>query len=243
MRRSSPTPSVAACLVCCVRERWRRQGPLTPRTPLGLCAAMSTENGDRAVVGTVCARGPTKRSEHGPSRTHVYTFEPVHAPCVCASWVSGRCLKIAARARVPFRAQLRPSLTRPYRAHPRQPVSRLVEAWVATTGVLCGCPPAPPPAKRSRRPRGRPRRHVDGCRACWRSLAADRDLPPPHDLSLATRCHHDLRFEHPSSGAEVAASIRGGGRGGAPCGRLRGVTRARLSAQPPRAHGNDHGRR
>ena len=48
---------------------------------------MSTESGDRAVVGTVCARGPTKRSEHGPSRTHVYTFEPVHAPYVCASWV------------------------------------------------------------------------------------------------------------------------------------------------------------
>jgi len=32
---------------------------------------------------------------------------------------------------------------------------------------------------------------------CWRSLAADRDLMPPHDLSLATRCLHDLRFEHP----------------------------------------------
>ncbi len=159
---------------------------------------MSTESGDRAVVGTVCARGPTKRSEHGPSRTHVYTFEPVHAPCVCASWVSGRCLKIAARARVPFRAQLRPSLTRPYRAHPRQPVSRLVEAWVATTGVLCGCPSAPPPAKR---PRGRPRRHVDGCRACWRSLAADRDLPPPHDLPpLATRCHHDPPIRAPVVG-------------------------------------------
>ena len=55
---------------------------------------------------------------------------------------------------------------------------------MATTGVLCGCPPAPPPAKR---PRGRPRQHVDGCRACWRSLAADRDLPPPHDLSLTKR--------------------------------------------------------
>ena len=73
---------------------------------------------------------------------------------------------------------------------------------MATTGVLCGCPPAPPPAKR---PRGRPRQHVDGCRACWRSLAADRDLPPPHDLSLATRCAHELRFEHP--GLEEAAVV------------------------------------
>ena len=240
MRRSSPTPSVAAlCAVCAAGASHAADSARFVRSH------EHREWGSRRRRDGVCARGPTKRSEHGPSRTHVYTFEPVHAPCVCASWVSGRCLKIAARARVPFRAQLRPSLTRPYRAHPRQPVSRLVEAWVATTGVLCGCPPAPPPAKRSRRPRGRPRRHVDGCRACWRSLAADRDLPPPHDLSLATRCHHDLRFEHPSSGAEVAASIRGGGRGGAPCGRLRGVTRARLSAQPPRrrAHGNDHGRR
>ena len=73
---------------------------------------------------------------------------------------------------------------------------------MATTGVLCGCPPAPPPAKR---PRGRPRQHVDGCRACWRSLAADRDLPPPHDLSLATRCLHELRFERP--GLEEAAVV------------------------------------
>ena len=73
---------------------------------------------------------------------------------------------------------------------------------MATTGVLCGCTPAPPPAKR---PRGRPRQHVDGCRACWRSLAADRDLPPPHDLSLATRCLHELRFERP--GLEEAAVV------------------------------------
>ena len=73
---------------------------------------------------------------------------------------------------------------------------------MATTGVLCGCPPAPPPAKR---PRGRPRQHVDGCRACWRSLAADRDLPPPHDLSLATRCLHELLFERP--GLEEAAVV------------------------------------
>lgn len=192
-----------------------------------------------------CVRAARPNAPSTAPLAHMCTHSSLCTLPVCASWVSGRCLKIAARARVPFRAQLRPSLTRPYRAHPRQPVSRLVEAWVATTGVLCGCPPAPPPAKRSRRPRGRPRRHVDGCRACWRSLAADRDLPPPHDLSLATRCHHDPPIRAPVVGAEVPASIRGGGRGGAPCGRLRGVTRARLSAQPPRrrAHGNDHGRR
>ena len=162
---------------------------------------MSTENGDRAVVGTVCARGPTNAPSTAPL-AHMCTHSSLCTLPMCVHPGSaGRCLKIAARARVPFRAQLRPSLTRPYRAHPRQPVSRLVEAWVAPTGVLCGCPPAPPPAKRSRRPRGRPRRHVDGCRACWRSLAADRDLPPPHDRPpLATRCHHDPPIRAPVVG-------------------------------------------
>ena len=93
---------------------------------------------------------------------------------------------------------------------------------MASTGVACTCEPNrpveqpleqlveqlveqadEPPAKRRR---GRPPRQregndgrdaLDGCRACWRSLAADRpQLPPPHDLSLATRCLH----EHSSCG-------------------------------------------
>ena len=75
------------CLVCCVRERWRRQGPLTPRTPLGLCAAMSTENGDRAVVGTVCARGPTKRSTAPLAHMCTHSSLCTRSLCVCASWV------------------------------------------------------------------------------------------------------------------------------------------------------------
>ena len=137
-----------------------------------------------------CVRAARTRAR--PSRVAL-THGLGARPCV-PSGIGRRCLKIASRACVPFRAQLRPFLMRPCRAHPWQSVLRLVEAWVATTGVPCDCPPAPPPAKRSR---GRPRRNVDGCRMCWRSLAADRDLMPPHDLSLATRCLHDLRFEHP----------------------------------------------
>ena len=194
MRRSSPTPSVAAlCAVCAAGASHAADSARFVRSH------EHREWGSRRRRDGVCARGPTKRST--APLAHMCTHSSLCTLPVCVHPGSaGRCLKIAARARVPFRAQLRPSLTRPYRAHPRQPVSRLVEAWVATTGVLCGCPPAPPPAKRSRRPRGRPRRHVDGCRACWRSLAADRDLPPPHDLSLATRCHHDPPIRAPVVG-------------------------------------------
>ena len=101
-----------------------------------------------------CVRAARPNAPSTAPLAHMCTHSSLCTLPVCASWVSGRCLKIAARARVPFRAQLRPSLTRPYRAHPRQPVSRLVEAWVATTGVLCGCPPAPPPAKALEAPEG-----------------------------------------------------------------------------------------
>ena len=186
-----------------------------------------------------CVRAARTRAR--PSRVAL-THGLGARPCV-PSGIGRRCLKIASRACVPFRAQVRPFLMRPCRAHPWQSVLRLVEAWVATTGVACGCPPAPPPAKRSR---GRPRRHIDGCRTCWRSLAADRDLPPPHDLSPSLRaCLHDLRLEHPSSGrmsgldpAAVVQALHV--EGGAPCDGLRGHevgcrrSLGSATAEPPR---------
>ncbi len=64
-----------------------------------------------------------------------------------------------------------------------------------------------------------------------RSLAADRDLPPPHDLSLATRCHHDLRFEHPSSVPRSLPRFEAA-EGVALRGRFRGVTRAGRRRSP-----------
>ena len=76
----------------------------------------------------------------------------------------------------------------------KQSISALVDSWVTSTGVACRCPPLQPPAKRGR---GRPPGDIGGCRSCWRSLTADRVLPPPHNLSLATRCLHELRYDHP----------------------------------------------
>ena len=83
MRRSSPTPSVAAawCAVCAAGASHAADSARFVRSH------EHREWGSRRRRDGVCARGPTKRSEHGPSRTHVYTFEPVHAPYVCASWV------------------------------------------------------------------------------------------------------------------------------------------------------------
>ena len=101
-----------------------------------------------------------------------------------------------------------------------------MHAWVASAGALCDCPPSPTPAAPAvdavdaidtatanhppaKRPRGRPAKHASGCRACWRSLAADRDLPPPHDLALATRCLHELRFERADvEEAAVVAALK-----------------------------------
>ena len=74
-----------------------------------------------------------------------------------------------------------------------QPIAPLVDAWVASAGTHCECPPFVHPQKT----KGRPRTHVVGCRRCWRSLSADRDLSPPHGLSLATRCLSELRESHP----------------------------------------------
>jgi hypothetical protein len=70
----------------------------------------------------------------------------------------------------------------------------LVARWIASTGFVCDCHPPELPAKRGR---GRPPKEKGACRACWRSFAADRALSPPHDLSLATRCLHELRYTLP----------------------------------------------
>ena len=77
MRRSSPTPSVAAlCAVCAAGASHAADSARFVRSH------EHREWGSRRRRDGVCAR-PDKRSEHGPSRTHVYTFEPVHGPCVC----------------------------------------------------------------------------------------------------------------------------------------------------------------
>ena len=73
----------------------------------------------------------------------------------------------------------------------------LAESWVRSTGLHCDCPVDVPPVKR---PRGRPRQYVDGCRRCWRSLCTDRDFPSPHGVSLATR----FVEEHPDLSRQVA---------------------------------------
>ena len=74
-----------------------------------------------------------------------------------------------------------------------------MEAWVTATGERCGCVREPP----AKRKRGRPATlRVGKCRSCWRSLATDRFVPPPHNLSLLSRCIHDLRAE--DSGLDTA---------------------------------------
>ena len=71
---------------------------------------------------------------------------------------------------------------------PPQAILPQVGAWVASAGLCCNCACDELPTKRSR---GRPKLHADACRHCWRSLCADRDLPAPHNLSLASRCLQD----------------------------------------------------
>ena len=66
-------------------------------------------------------------------------------------------------------------------------------------------PPVHRPAKTAQRPAGQA--HASGCRACWRSLAADRDLPPPPDRRPTSRWPRASRLER----ADVGRG--GGGRG------------------------------
>ena len=57
------------------------------------------------------------------------------------------------------------------------------------TSNICSCRPA----LVGKRKRGRPPSNPS---CCWRLLSLDRpDLPPPHNISLASRCFHELCYE------------------------------------------------